>query len=421
MIERINSYAARRFGVGTTAGSFVRIHVWALVFLVVLSLALPSQEVILANQFTRYVSSRALTLGTNDPRGFARSPFGKGRFRIAWITGSEGRYEHKNYQPFLASLVARPLRGINGRRIAVDVYLLDAMRIADIYFALLDAMESKPDMIVLSLNPLLALNPLATHQWKNLDSGAALQLLSKPPSWPLAAMLLSPADLAWGVADKAFRPLKDRNYYSDRIHRIVDDFGPLDRAGLPAASAAQKPTQYQRVLSGPTVNFWYQYRLHEPLAHRSPRQWAQWFDASNQGKSELNKIILRAIARELRDSKIPSFVYDAPVSGHLLRTSKALDAAVGGIERQLEDLRGSFTAPNILYQPVTATRLVPSLQFFDIMHLARAGAMGPYLAGELCRLVAQVGYRSNCRLPSRTHRPGVELERAERGKGSPGA
>lgn len=396
MIQRINAYAARRFGVGTTAGSFVRMHVWAVVFLVLLSLMLPSRGVPFANRSTEPVV-RKVTLDANDPRGFAPSRFGKDRFRIAWITGSEGHIADANYSDFVPNLVARHLPSIDGRKLGIDLYWLDGIRIGDIYFALLDAIETKPDMIVVSLNPTWVLSPLATHAWQELDSRAATQLLSKPRSWPIAADFFSPADLAWGVADKAFRPLRQRFYYSNRIHRIIDDFGPLDRRRLSTARATQKPTRYQRILSMTSVNFWFQYRFHEPRDWRNPGRWAQWIDKENEGKSALNKTILRAIARELRNSSIPSYVYNAPVNSHWLATSKPFGTAVGGVEQQLEHLRGNFTDRNILYQPLTATRFLPPLDFQDVMHLRRAGPMGPYLARQLCRLVAQTDETSTCR------------------------
>ncbi len=394
MIERINGFAARRFGVGTTAGSFVRIHVWAVGFLVVLSLVLPAHAAQVATQFTKNPSVENLALDVNDPRGFARSPFGKVRFRIAWITGSEGDITDVNYREFLPSLITKQLAGINGRRIGVDAYVLDGMRAADDYFTLLDVIQSKPDMIVMSLNPTWITSPMAIHQSTQLDSRAAVQLLSKPTSWPLAAGLLSPSDLAWGLANSAFQPLENRQYYSNRIHKLFDDFGPLSRDGRAAALAVRKPDRSQLILGMLPVNFWFQYRLHEPRAWHSAIQWARWMERASQVNSGINKLILRAIATELRDSKIPSYVYDAPVNSQWLATNSEFAAAVGGVERHLEQFRSNFAARNIRYQPLSATRFVPPLAFHDVMHLRRAGPMGPYLAGELCQLISQVGYKS---------------------------
>ncbi len=101
---------------------------------------------------------------------------------------------------------------------------------------------------------------------------------------------------------------------------------------------------------------------------------------SNEGRSGINKIILRAIAKALRESRLPSYVYDAPVNRVFLETSKPLDNEVRGIEHQLEQLQPSFSTPNIRYQPLTAGRFVSGLSFRrqDVIHMRRAEPLGPY-------------------------------------------
>ena len=141
--------------------------------------------------------------------------------------------------------------------------------------------------------------------------------------------------------------------------------------------------------------FWTTYRLHEPLRN-NPDGWADVLARSNDGQSPLNGIVLRAIAKALRDSKIPSFVYLAPVNSHWFSTNPRLASAVAGIEAQLRGFRRDFTARNILYEPLTMTRVLPEMQFFGLVHLRRAPQLGPYLATQLCRLAAQVGQSATC-------------------------
>jgi hypothetical protein len=404
MIERINELAARfGGGIGRTKWSFVRIHLWTLTFLVVISLLAPSKTGTLALPPTNADAPvRSLALGLNDQRAFAPSPFGKDRFRIAWITGSEGEVLRQGLTQgqFLASSATQSLPEIDGRKVAGEVYYFPAMRLADAYFALLDAIKTKPDMIVMSLNPVWTLDPIATQQWTQLDPKAARQLLTKPNAWPIGASLLSPSDLMWGIASE-LQPIKDRSSYSDDIHSLVDDLGPLDRSDLARATGAQQQSLYQQILSRPPPNFWFPYRLH--LTDRVPnaRGWARWIAQSNTGENALNKMLLRATATALRDSKIPSYVYLAQINRRFLTESKAVGNAIAGVERQLKQLRGDFTGPAILYRPKTATRFVRGQLAFrnldrDPVHLSRADAMGPYLAKQLCLLAMQVGDQTTC-------------------------
>jgi hypothetical protein len=350
-----------------------------------------------------------LRLSDNDQRGFAKSPFGAKRFRIAWITGSEGGVFGPKGSEYLPSSVLAHIPEVGGRRPAVDLYFLVAMRNADLYFALLDALATKPDMIVLSLNPVFVLSPIAEHQWMQLDADAARRLLDKPASWPIAASLLSPSDLMWGIGSAALGPIRDRWYYGARVREEFDDFGPLDRSALqPAAPsarrarsglvvAAPKVDRYQAVLNTPPANFFLEHRPAAGVAS-TPDYWLRSLTIEKDGDDAFNKTMLRAIARELRASKVPSYVYLAQVNNEF-RQKPAFRAALGGIERQLSDLRGDFAARNVLFQPRSISHFVTPSGFLknDLVHIRQAGPVGPYLAGQLCHLAAQVGENATCR------------------------
>ena len=384
---------------GRRAGSFLRIHVWAVVFLVVISLVLPSHDPV-----RRHTNNpvQTLTLGLSDQRAFDKSPFGKDRFRIAWIAGSEGEnFANGRKSGYVANLVVNELPQIAGRPIGVDMYFLPAMRQADIYFALLDAIASKPDMIVISLNPVWVLDPIATHQWAQLDAKAAKELVGQPTQWPLAASLLSPSDLAFGLAGAAFKPFRDRSYYSTKLQDLVKDLGPLDRSDLAQITKAQKPDRYQALLAVGSPQLLVSVPPARTDAATGPDAWAKWINHSNSGQNGLNKALMRAIAKELRKSKIPSYVYLAQINSGWLATSKPIQNAMGGVEKQLEDMKGDFNAPNIRFQPLNASRFAQPLAFLsgDPVHMRQAGPLGTYIAQQLCRLEAQTG-QTDCASPN---------------------
>jgi hypothetical protein len=423
MIEHINDFVARHGrGVGTSAGSFARVGLWTVLFLALISFVLPSQQLTLAqvngpkgkalagargNPRPRFETFGVRRLRPGDPvqniqsslddqRAFVKSPFPKRRFRIAWIAGSEGEIYGRPSSEYLPSSVISHIPEIAGRKPAVDVYFLLDIHIADVYFALLDALETKPDMIVVSLNPVYALNPVAVHQWMQLDSNAARQLLAKPASWPIGAELLAPSDLMWGLGSAAFRPIRDRWYYDARVHSAFDDFGPLDRSDLVTARAQAKPDRYQTTLNAQPSIFFSTHRVGSASADKA-EYWARWLALERDGENALNKTILRAIARQLREANIPSYVYLAQVNSAFL-AHKSFDRALGNVERQLGDLRHDFASPKILYQSRSISRFLGPAAFRegDPVHLRQSGPVGPYLAGQLCHLAAQVGVRATC-------------------------
>src|SRR5262249_53453331 len=103
MIERIDEYAARHFGgVGRTVASFVRLHVWALVFLIILSVLAPAHMSSVAGVLRDTPSVHSVAMQPGDPQAYAPTRFDRSRFRIAWIMASEGGLYSK---PFLTGSV----------------------------------------------------------------------------------------------------------------------------------------------------------------------------------------------------------------------------------------------------------------------------------------------------------------------------
>jgi hypothetical protein len=407
MIERINQYAARHFGgVGTTRGSLLRIHAWALAFLLIVSALAPTHD--LNRNVRRFFGPvQKLQRNFSDQRAFAPSPFGRRVFHIAWIFGSEGELQVKSgFPPTLGPSLLKSLPEIGKKKVVVDAYDLSGMKLGDLYMTLLDALAAKPDLVMLSLNPVWVMNPVAVHRWPQLDARAALELAKRPAQWPLGAALLSPSDLLWGVVESKLTPLRERFYWSGRVHTLVDDLGPLDRSHLILGTLARRPDRTQVLLAQQALTFWAAYRLHlfprgdfgtPKQIPQGPEQWARWVDVSNNGDNQMNAVLLRAIGAELRDAGIPSVVYLAQANGAWLASSKSFARAVAGVERQLAGFRGAFRARNVLYQPQNLSHFISGLVYQDEAHITNAGTAGPYFASQVCRVLAQVGRGAGCR------------------------
>ena len=407
-IERLAQGIARRFGgLGTSRASFVRIHAWALAFLVAVSVLVPAHKV------ESRVSRRTLGPVQNvarsyhDQRAYLTSAFPRrGYFHIAWVQGSEGEVFRSEFRArHLATLVRRVLPKIDGRPVVIDVYYLPGMFLGDEYMSLLDALSTKPDMVVFSLNPVWVLNPLATHQWTQLETRAAAALAGRPRDWPVAAAMLSPSDLVWGLAQSALRPVAERTYWNQRVHDLVDNLGPLRRSKLERATRARRPSLEDRILHDRAYLFWFNRRLHLPAGteflltreNMSAAKWATFMDASNDGRNQLNRLLLHAIARALTTARTPSYVYLSQINSPWL-ADPTMGRTMRGIEGQLAGLRGAFGARSIRFQPRSASRFVPGLRFLplDTVHMTYTAGFAPYLARELCALEAQTGTRATC-------------------------
>jgi hypothetical protein len=401
MIERINAFAARHLGgVGTSGWSFVRIHVWAVVFLVVIAAALPDREPDLARtEYNRIIDNpRVADLGLdrNDPRGFAESPYGERAFRAAWISGSEIQLIDDGYYEFLPELVVEELPRVDGRRTAVDLYFLSAMRLGDAYLALLDAIESDPDVIVFSLNPAWVLNPIAVHEWENLEPGAARSLLSDPGRWPLALSLLSPSDVAWGLVGAEFDQFADRWHYGAKVRSAVSDWDLLDRTvGVEPVEAEPDVDPYAEVLASRPVDFWYRHRL-PALPEPGPLRWAELVASANDADASLNRWFLRAVGDALVDSGIPSYVYLTPANQEWVREMPEVAGAVADLERLLAEVSPSFEADHVMFEATDPGPFLAPMTFKDLVHLGRADPLAAHVSEEICGLLRRQGHEPEC-------------------------
>lgn len=402
MIDRINDSLARHFGgVGTTKASLIRIMVWLVVFLVLLSsFATTHDESDAARALRGPV--QILNRPSADQRGFAPSPFGKREFHIAWIFSSEGYVAKGNGAPLsmVAYDVQKSLPEIGGRKVVIDVYGFLGMGLGDLHLALMDALAAKPDLVLLSLNPVWAMNPVALHRVPELDARGAMAIAERPRDWPEGAALFSPSDLLWGLTQSKLTPVRERAYWSKEFHDLVDDLGPLDRSKLAEGALAHPPDETQKMLNTAAVTFWLKHRLgvlpDGGTARVEKDDWIRWINLSNRGDNQANARVLRAIGSELRESKIPSVVYLAQTNT-TWASDPAFTEAVAGVEGQLRELAGSFRSRNILYEPRQMGRFVSGLVFSDAVHVTNPGTIGAHLATQVCSVLDRVGRGTGCR------------------------
>ena len=145
-----------------------------------------------------------------DTRGF-KPTSRPGKFQVAWIGGSETLAVGRGHRAFIPRLVTDRVGTVDGRRVSTDVYFLNAIRLTDELAALSAAVAEKPDLLVISLNPVWVLNDLAPQQWGYLDGTLARHSLWPPSRWPVAASLVSPGDVGWKALSRVSpSPVGDR-------------------------------------------------------------------------------------------------------------------------------------------------------------------------------------------------------------------
>ena len=191
-VDSLLAWLRRVTGYIPTAWSLVRIAVVVVLAIAVAGLVVPDHpgETRTApyNHRLATATTRNVALPLNDPAGFKPSDQ-----RQALQGGLDrglraARRRRPASLPFIPRLVNDQIGKVGGKRVYTDIYFLNAIRLADEYSAESAAVAAKPDMLVISLNPVWVLNDLAVQQWDYLDGVLARGALWPPSSWPVASV-----------------------------------------------------------------------------------------------------------------------------------------------------------------------------------------------------------------------------------------
>ncbi len=378
-------------GAGLSWGSLVRIHIWALVAVLLVGNLLPPRPrdpVDLGfNRVAGLAQNDNVTVVSpprNDIRGFVPTEAEDDTFRIAWLGGSSLQSISEDFYTFVPAEVQPLISEVDGQRVTVDTYFLSGMRIVDEYFALLAALEDDVDMVVIAVNPIWALNNTATHDWPELDAATLRLGITEPSAWPFLASYLSPADGLYAPTSALVDGVADRTEHSSAINDLFSNISVLDRT---TPNEQPPPDELGRIrqMTIP-VAFWRTYRQPPiPGATLEERQ-LQFLLDSDLANSTINIDVLREMGRITEEAGVFTYAYVAPLN-HESLADDGINNAVLEIEASIAEVDSAFSAQRQRLQPQTASRFVPPFEFDDIIHIQETGELADHLAGEICTLL----------------------------------
>ncbi len=311
-----------------------------------------------------------------------------GSFRIAWIGGSSIQSIGDSYYTFIPAEVARTVSTVDDQPVTTDIYFLSGIRAVDTYTAFLSAVADEPDMIVVTVNPVWALNNSATRGWSELDPATSQLLIEDAQSIPVLAPYLAPSDLALGAAAYASAPVRDRIRLTEDITEQFQRLSLLDRT---TPNEAEPPDELDRIRGfNIPVQFWQSYRLPPIPGQSTEERQAQLLAASELEANTINRQVLDEIGRVGRETGIPTFAYVAPVN-HESLADPVFDEALTAIEDVLAGHAAGWDGPNQRFDPVNLSRTVPPFAFEDLVHIQEPFVVSDHLAGELCVFLEDIG------------------------------
>lgn len=400
-VKDVTAFLDRRCG-SAAAGplSLLRIAAWTLVGLMFLGTAISTDAVdIDMSAYNRKIKTpwvRDVTLDKNDPRGFQRHKNPKA-FTIAWVGPSTLQNISPTRYSFIPADVRERLPELGGKPVKVDMYFLSGARVYDLYAATINALASKPDMILVDLNPVWLFNDTAITNWSNLNGVSFRYIARDPRAWPLLAAFDQPQDAAIGLASRKLRALRDRWSYSQDLRDEVESWSPLT---IPAPRAGQARQVDARSLAavaamGAPLEFWQRFRPPvDPNADRLVRQLGLLRQSRTDG-SVLNDAVVDRLLASLAGAKIPAIAYVPPVNPELFSVPGA-DDALADIERHLGEIAAKHASPTLVVRHRSAGRDLPPLRFNDLVHLADDGPFVTYLSDLICGQLLALSVTTSC-------------------------
>jgi len=394
--DRLLALLAERAGFRVTRWSMVRIAVFAVAALVLASLVLPSRPGDVsaapynAGLATKDVRNVALPLG--DTRGF-KPTSRPSTYQVAWIGGSETLAVGAKTRAFIPGLVTKRIKTVDGRRVSTDIYYLNAIRLADQLAALSTALASKPDLVVVSLNPVWVMNDLAVQQWDYLDGELAQHSAWPPSRWPVAASLVSPGDVGWkllsGVSPDGVGDRFDWGVDLARRTEALTFLDPVPGAQPPPATGLAALGQRR------PVDFFYGQFQPQRRPTSLTEQQLGILERQAVSRSDVNEIVLEQMLAMVRRAGVDAYFYIAPVNPEVYAEPAAQDY-LADLRADLARVSAGRTDQRIRLDPQGLQARVPPTEYRDIVHVLDGRPEAAVLAQDICDLLTANDRRPGC-------------------------
>lgn len=381
-------------------GSFVRMLVAALVVTLGVSWLLPARgrspdESAYAAQIG---SPDVFEVGADrgDQRGFFPTPVTDDQFRIVWIGGSSLQGVDPDRRTFAPAEFRRQVSKIDGRQVVIDMYFLSGMRIVDELAAVQIALDSNPDLVVVTLNPLWVLNDRAVHGWSNLDGRWFASSIRSPSSWPLTASFVGPSDAAWGTVGSRVGVVRDRYDWGRSLKELVGDWSPLTtQPPVPPAADEDVPELARIAQMQIPVFFWDEYSSVQPAGASTEDRQAALFDYEADNASGIPSRALGNLFGALATSGVPSFVYLAQIDDEMVAAPQ-VDAALARVELAVAESADEHASENLQVVPQSAIRTIGDMNFRDPIHAFEIEPLVDYLTPLICSFLETQELESSC-------------------------
>ena len=370
----------RRAGVFSTWGSVARVAAWTVAAALVLGRVLPSHTTTYTDRpipadepasAVRYVAP----FDKGDEDGFLAPPHDPNSYTVAWIGGSEVKWQGVSVPARFASRVS----AVGDKPVVIDAYSMLAMRSVDALTALHAAIDNDSDAIVVAVNPSWFFPEWSEQAWQALDVAYPGTLWRDPSTWGWAPFIASPADLLLALAGSAVPLVDNRGSARDNVNGVFDATDVL----LHPPADSSPPTTLKG-LPADSSDFW---MLHE-RGRESQTSFSARFTVFLQGLEDADHSAGDDAIRQLVDvaagSGRPVFFYFTPVSFDVL-DNPVDEPLVAALEERLAAIADGAAGPTVTVQADSLSReMEPADVFLDVVHMNNPEPLLDLITPLLC-------------------------------------
>lgn len=395
---RVLSALEYRCHLRPTWGSLIRIGGWCIAGLVIVTLVLPARpgDPTRSPYKAQLSSPTVYEIGAprGDERGFYPSPRSDDQFRIAWVAGSSIQGVDPERRTFLPAELQHQLHTIDGREVRIDIYFLSGMRIIDELGAVIEAIDSNPDMLVVTLNPLWVLNDRAIQGWDNLDGQLFIGTATSPKTWPLLFSIASPSDILWASAGLRANAIEDRYHWGVKLKDRFGDWSPLEIQ--PRTDPGEEPTELAQIAAMQIpIFFWDKYDNIVSDDVQGPNREAAAFNYAVESRSPTARVALRILLDRINESEVPTYLYLAQYNDEIV-AQPVVDKALDAVEENLAKITARYASDLMVVRTESAIRAVGDMDFRDAVHVYDVAPLTEHLYSELCEFTRSQGWEASC-------------------------
>jgi hypothetical protein len=334
-----------------------------------------------------------MSVAKGDPRGYRtdhpplldRSP------QVAWIGDSTtilSNPEDARGRPEADHLIPTEVAVLMGKHAPVmATYIKAGFRLYDKYLSTLYALDNNPDLIVITVNPLLLFNDSASQAFDNLVPGVVPH--AGLSDWGSLLTHGTPAQLAWGAVAPVLPVLRDRTDYNSAISAWLKGHQLLDRAYLSTTEMARRGKGREGIPNAnPALKFWiYHGTLGGKVEPQGKPGW-QWQTMNHvrPDADTVNHQIFAKLLTTLKKSGVPALIYLAPPAP-AIQDDPTLGPKLIAVERQFDEFAKQYQSDTLKLVRSYPPSVLQKIRFDDLIHLRHALPLSGFLARQIHQLL----------------------------------